>query len=71
MDKLIKEEFETFLELKLRLQRLQIVHDLRMLQREVLKAEDVPDHDKATQYDILDKAIKLVNDMDSDEKESA
>lgn len=71
MDKLIKEEFETFLDLKLRLQKLQIVHDLRMLQREVLKAEDTPDYHKAIQYDILDEAIKLVNDMNSDEKESA
>lgn len=71
MDEEIRDKFGTIIELKLRLQRLQIVHDLRMLQREVLKAEDVPDHDKAKQYDILDEAIKLVNDMDSDEKESA
>lgn len=71
MDEEIRDKFGTIIELKLRLQRLQIVHDLRMLQREVLKAEDVPDHHKAIQYDILDEAIKLVNDMDSDEKESA
>lgn len=71
MNEEIRDKFGTIIELKLRLQRLQIVHDLRTLQREVLKAEDVPDHDKATQYDILDEAIKLVNDMDSDEKESA
>ena len=70
MDEEIRDKFGTIIELKLRLQRLQIVHDLRMLQREVLKAEDVPDHHKAIQYDILDEAIKLVNDMDSDEKES-
>lgn len=61
MDKLIKEEFETFLELKLRFQKLQIIHDLRMLQREVLKAEDVPDHHKAIQYDILNRAIAIVS----------
>ena len=71
MDEEIRDKFGTIIELKLRLQKLQIVHDLRMLQREVLKAEDVPDHHKAIQYDILDEAIKLVNDMDSDEKESA
>ena len=71
MDEEIRDKFGTIIELKLRLQKLQIVHDLRMLQREVLKAEDVPDHDKATQYDILDEDIKLVNNMDSDEKESA
>lgn len=71
MDEEIRDKFATIIDLKLRLQKLQIVHDLRMLQREVLKAEDTPDHHKAIQYDILDEAIKLVNDMDSDEKESA
>ena len=69
MDKLIKEEFETFVDLKLRLQKLQIVHDLRTLQREVLKEEDTPDHHKAIQYDILNRAIAIVSAEEKGEED--
>ena len=61
MDETIRDKFETVLELKLRIQRLQIVRDLRILQRDVLKAEDTPDHHKAIQYDILNRAIDVVS----------
>lgn len=61
MDEIIRDKFETIIELKLRIQKLQIVHDLRILQREVLKAEDTPDHHKAIQYDILNRAIAIVS----------
>lgn len=61
MDEVIRDKFETVLELKLRIQRLQIVRDLRILQRDVLKAEDTPDRHKAIQYDILSRAIAIVS----------
>lgn len=61
MDEVIRDKFETVVDLKLRIQRLQIVRNLRILQREVLKAEDTPDHHKAIQYDILNRAIAIVS----------
>ena len=69
MDEMIKDKFETIIELKLRIQKLQIVHDLRILQREVLKAEDTPDHHKAIQYDILNRAIDVISAEEKGEED--
>lgn len=69
MDEIIRDKFETIIELKLHIQKLQIEHNLRILQREVLKAEDTPDHHKAIQYDILNRAIAIVSAEGKGEKD--
>ena len=69
MDEVIRDKFETVVDLKLHIQRLQIVRNLRILQREVLKAKDTPDHHKAIQYDILNRAIAIVSAEEKGEED--